>query len=92
MAHTASQWGVSLTNFGAPVYDSGSSPDLLSHVVATPLDYETLHYWRVRFFIDGAWEAYSTHTALTTEASFNYLVTGAGEQLTTGDGEPLYAA
>jgi hypothetical protein len=67
--HQASQWQISATpgDYSTPIYDSGASSDLTSHLVAVPLNNAATYYWRVRYQNSGgAWSGFSAETAFST--------------------------
>ena len=69
--HQASQWQISATagDYSAPVYDSGASTDLTSHLLAVPLNGASTYYWHVRYQNSaGAWSDFSPETAFSTLA------------------------
>lgn len=77
--HQASQWQISATqgDYSTPIYDSGASADLTSHLVAVPLNGATTYYWRVRYQNStGAWSDFSPETGFST------LAGGSGSVLT----------
>lgn len=88
-SHDASQWQIrsAVGAYTSPIYDSGSSADLTSHVVPAEIlaEGENSYYFRTRYRGENiGWSEWSTETQFTTLDMFAVIVGIA--QVTGGGG------